>query len=86
MVITIGGMCDVYHMLITWTTYGTWLPGNERGWRKRQAGIQISQPLLEQWCRAQMKGEAMLLNPVDRLPSKMLAKNTVNFADGHCMR
>jgi REP element-mobilizing transposase RayT len=59
-------MNDVYHMLITWTNYGTWLPGNERGWRKRNIGVQIPRPLLEQWCRAQLKGDAVLLSPPDR--------------------
>ena len=24
----------------TWTTYGTWLPGDERGWYKSGAGVQ----------------------------------------------
>jgi REP element-mobilizing transposase RayT len=45
--------------LITWTTYGTWLPGDARGWRK-------SQPLLEEWSRKQMKGDAVLLEWHDR--------------------
>src|SRR6516225_99558 len=25
---------------LTWTTYGTWLPGDERGWVKRGEGFQ----------------------------------------------
>jgi len=54
-------------MLITWTTYGTWLPGDARGWRRQAGGIQLPRPLLEQWCQSQMKGEAVLLEPHDRL-------------------
>jgi len=57
---------DWYVYFITWTTYGTWLPGDARGWRKRGQGEQIPQPLLEQWCQEQMKGEAVLLQPHDR--------------------
>ncbi len=51
---------------ITWTTYGTWLPGDARGWRKRARWSQPPQPVLEQWCREQMKGETVLLSSRDR--------------------
>ncbi|NOY30008.1 MAG: hypothetical protein GXP28_07455, partial [Planctomycetes bacterium] len=54
-------MNDFLHLLITWTTYGTWLPGDSRGWRRQTTGHQLPQPLLEQWCRAQMSGEVVLL-------------------------
>lgn len=60
-------MNEYIHILITWTTYGTWLPGDSRGWRHRQGGAQLPQPLLEQWCKAQMIGDAVLLNQPDRL-------------------
>jgi len=60
-------MIELAHMLITWTTYGTWLPGDERGWRQRGKGNQLPQPLLVQWCREQMRGQAVLLRPHDRL-------------------
>ncbi len=53
-------------VLITWTTYGTWLPGDARGWRNRIDGPQIPAPLLENWCRQQLKGEVVLLEPHDR--------------------
>ncbi len=59
-------MNDTIAILITWTTYGTWLPGDERGWRKRNGGERLPQPLLAEWCRRQMKGEAVLLKPHDR--------------------
>ena len=59
-------MNDTITILITWTTYGTWLPGDSRGWRKRKAGPQIPQPLLAEWCRKKMVGEVVLLEPEDR--------------------
>ena len=51
---------------ITWTTHGTWLPGDQRGWRSRKLGLQIPQPLLEEWTKKQMRGDAVLLRPADR--------------------
>jgi REP element-mobilizing transposase RayT len=57
---------DFAGILITWTTYGTWLPGDKRGWRNRSGGLATPQPLLEEWCRKQMRGEAVLHSPHDR--------------------
>ena len=59
-------MNDLKTSLITWTTYGTWLPGDMRGWRKRRNGEQLPRPLLERWCREQMTGDVVLLSPSDR--------------------
>lgn len=60
-------MNDTLTILITWTTYGTWLPGDARGWRKRKGGYQLPRPLLEEWCCKQMRGESVLLEPHDRI-------------------
>jgi REP element-mobilizing transposase RayT len=57
---------DFVVYFITWTTYGTWLPGDARGWRKRQGGPQVPQPLLEDWCRERLKGNVVLLEKHDR--------------------
>ena len=54
---------DFEAVFITWTTYGTWLPGNRRGWRHRNDGHTMPKPLLEEWARKQLKGEAVLLSP-----------------------
>ena len=59
-------MADFFTSLITWTTYGTWLPGDARGWRHHNRGSQIPRPLLEDWCRQQMTGQTVLLRPCDR--------------------
>ncbi|MGD9721288.1 MAG: hypothetical protein AB7U76_08670 [Pirellulales bacterium] len=29
---------------LTWTTYGSWLPGDERGWTKRKKGARLPDP------------------------------------------
>jgi len=70
-------MSDTKCYFITWTTYGTWLPGDARGWRKRSGGYQIARPQLEEWCRKHMRGEAVLLAPHDR-------KTVENACRAHC--
>ncbi len=59
-------MNDPVTYFITWTTYGTWLPGDSRGWRKWKAGEQQPQPLLEDWCRDRMKENPVLLDELQR--------------------
>ena len=59
-------MNDFVTYFITWTTYGTWLPGDSRGWRKWKTGDQPPQPLLEAWCRNRMSESPVILNDVQR--------------------
>ena len=47
---------------ITWTVYGSFLQGDERGWRRRRKGPQLSQPKLAQWRRNRLKYSIRLLN------------------------
>ncbi len=74
-------MLETKCYFITWTTYGTWLPGDARGWRHKHRGPQISKPLLERWSRAQMKGEVVLLRPADRCAVEPV-ESTVNIVAG----
>src|SRR5438132_13512735 len=54
-----------YH--IVWTTYGTWLPGDWRGWvKKGVSGIQAPDPALEQSSRERMVEGPVLLTPEQR--------------------
>ena len=57
---------DLLAYFITWTCYGTFLPGDDRGWTKWHKGDQIPQPLLEDWCGDQMSETAVLLDPKQR--------------------
>ena len=59
-------MNDPVTYFITWTTYGTWLPGDARGWRKTRKGDQAPRPLLEAWCRHRMTESPVLLNETQR--------------------
>jgi REP element-mobilizing transposase RayT len=54
-----------YH--ITWTTYGTWLPGDGRGWIKSGVlGIQPPDPAREDAASAIMVEDAVTLTPAQR--------------------
>lgn len=57
---------DPLAYFITWTCYGTWLPGDERGWTKWQKGQIVPQPLLADWCVEQMTEEAIVLTEPQR--------------------
>ena len=52
---------DPITLFITWTAYGSWLPGDARGWKKWKCGEQQPQPVLEDWCRGRMNEKAVLL-------------------------
>ena len=49
-------------LFITWTVYGTHLPGDLRGWRHRTAGEVRPQPLLERWHRDRLQHDVITLN------------------------
>jgi len=54
-----------YH--ITWTTYGTWLPGDLRGWVKEgEPGIQVPNPEREEMARRRMVADAVTLDEQQR--------------------
>ena len=63
---------------ITWTVYGTFLQGDSRWWRKRNAGELPPQPLLEQWHRDRLKHEIILLNDEHRHIVKCEIENHCN--------
>jgi REP element-mobilizing transposase RayT len=46
---------------LTWSTYGTWLPGDARGWVEYRHGFQLPDPILELECAARMTEDACLL-------------------------
>jgi hypothetical protein len=46
---------DPLAFFITWTMYGTWLPGDQRGWnQKRVGGFQLPDPVNETAARKRM--------------------------------
>jgi REP element-mobilizing transposase RayT len=51
---------------ITWTVYGTFLQGDERGWRRRGKGQQLPQPKLNQWHQDRLNHPVLLLGSLAR--------------------
>ena len=52
--------------LLTWTTYGTWLPGDQRGWVLQGHGIQLSDPVRNNCARQRMTEPACTLDKQER--------------------
>ncbi len=51
---------------LTWTTYGTWLPGDERGWVKRGKGFQLPDPVVRADAEALMTESVCVLDEAQR--------------------
>jgi hypothetical protein len=47
---------------LTWTTYGTWLPGDERGWVRYRRGMQAPDSILKREAAARMTDDACRLD------------------------
>ena len=72
-------MSDIVGVFITWTTYGTWLPGDARGWRSRTAGHQLAKPELEEMAFNKLKSEPVLLKPHDRVTVESACRDHCQF-------
>ena len=61
-------MPDVLAYFLTWTTYGTWLPGDDRGWvDHRERGVQPPDPRRAGRARKLMKHDQVVLTDDQRL-------------------
>jgi hypothetical protein len=61
-----AAMPDPLGYLLTWATYGTWLPGDERGWTKLHRGPQLPNLRRELDAAAQMNETSVLLDKDQR--------------------
>lgn len=50
----------------TWGTYGTWLPGDERGWHEYRRGWKPPDPIRKLEAEAKMTADACILSPAQR--------------------
>jgi len=71
-------MGDPIAFFITWPTYGTWLPGDERGWVEFKHGWQLPKPSLELECKSRMTEDACKLT----LPQRELCERQVRETSG----
>ena len=78
-------MDDPIGYFLTWVTYGTWLPGDSRGWVEHRHGWQLPDPVRELEASARMTEDACRLrrNSETRLKGRSL-KRAVTVA-GTCM-
>jgi REP element-mobilizing transposase RayT len=51
-----------FAFFITWTVYGSFLQGDERGWRRRRNGTQQPQSRLASWRRERLKHPILTLS------------------------
>jgi REP element-mobilizing transposase RayT len=57
---------DPIGYFLTWVSYGTWLPGDARGWVKYQSGWQVPDPARELEAKARMTEDACVLSMTQR--------------------
>ena len=57
---------DPLGYFLTWVTYGTWLPGDERGWVEYQRGWKLPDPIRELEALVTMTEDACLLDEAQR--------------------
>ncbi|EAQ79951.1 hypothetical protein [Blastopirellula marina] len=53
---------DPVGYLLTWTVFGTWLPGDKRGWVRRNQGDQLPDEVRERYAGANMSEATTLLD------------------------
>src|SRR5262249_507800 len=70
-------MPDPLAYFITWATYGTWLPGDVRGWVEYRRGWQIPDPVRELEALAAMTEDACILD----IEQRSLVEKTI---EDHC--
>jgi REP element-mobilizing transposase RayT len=51
---------------LTWTTYGTWLPGDERGWMRRPGILELPNASLKRVARQLQSETSLILAPEQR--------------------
>jgi len=59
-------MPDPLAYFLTWATYGTWLPGDERGWVEYHRGWKLPDPVRQLESEARMSEDACVLDAQQR--------------------
>jgi REP element-mobilizing transposase RayT len=72
-------MADPIAYFITWATYGTWLPGDERGWVEYRHGWQLPDPARKLEAAAKMSEDASVLNGEQRRAVEQQVAETCSY-------
>ena len=71
-------MPEALAYFLTWTTYGTWLPGDERGWVQKSNGFQVPDPTLKSSVQSRLTEAPCFLSSEQR----QLVEQTIH---AHCL-
>ncbi len=81
---TLGAvMDDPIGYFLTWVTYGTWLPGDRRGWVEYRHGWRLPDPAREAEAAARMTAEACRLNEQQRNAVEQQIGETCRYRGWH---
>ena len=61
-----GPLPDPLAFFLTWSTYGTWLPGDERGWVEYRYGWRLPDPVRKLEAEAKMTEDACIFDDEQR--------------------
>ncbi|QDU25578.1 hypothetical protein ETAA8_06470 [Anatilimnocola aggregata] len=70
---------DPLAFFFTWATYGTWLPGDQRGWVEFRHGFQLPDPWRELESMAKMTEGSCRLSPPEREQVHDQLRETCHF-------
>lgn len=60
---------------LTWTTYGTWLPGDDRGWTDKGKGFQLPNRGKTLRAKAQMNEDGIIFDDQQRVTVEQIIKD-----------
>jgi hypothetical protein len=70
---------------LTWTTYGSWLPGDARGWTDHRGTIRDPNPRLRRIATGSLKRESVVLGPTDRDQVEQAIREHCRFRGWHLL-
>ncbi|MBX3449952.1 MAG: transposase [Planctomycetaceae bacterium] len=76
-------MAEPIAFFLTWNTYGTWLPGDSRGWVEYRRGWQLPDPVLERENVARMTEDACRLTAEQRVAVERQIAETCQHRQWH---
>ena len=77
--------CDASAFFITWSTYGSWLPGDARGWVDDRGAIRAPNPQLMRRAAASMKHPLVTLSAPDRVIVEQAIREQCRFRGWHLL-